>query len=50
MKVTILMENNRNPTYNLYYEHGLSIYLEFENQKYPINPVNPASFFKTLFK
>jgi len=50
MKVIILMENNRNPAHNLYYEHGLSIYLEFENQKYLIDTGQSGKFLQNAFQ
>lgn len=34
MNATILIENSRNPLNNFHFEHGLSIYAEYENQKY----------------
>jgi len=50
MKVTILIENNRNPAHKLYYEHGLSIYLEFENQKYLIDTGQSGKFLQNAFQ
>jgi 7,8-dihydropterin-6-yl-methyl-4-(beta-D-ribofuranosyl)aminobenzene 5'-phosphate synthase len=50
MKVIILIENNRNPVHNLYYEHGLSIYLEFENQKYLIDTGQSGKFLQNAFQ
>ena len=50
MKVTILIENNQNPAHNLYYEHGLSIYLEFENQKFLIDTGQSGKFLQNAFQ
>lgn len=50
MNVTILIENNQNPLYNLYYEHGLSIHLEFENQKYLIDTGQSGKFLQNALQ
>jgi len=50
LKVIILIENNRNPVHNLYYEHGLSIYLEFENQKYLIDTGQSGKFLQNALQ
>lgn len=50
MNVIILIENNWNPAHNLYYEHGLSIYLEFENQKYLIDTGQSGKFLQNALQ
>jgi 7,8-dihydropterin-6-yl-methyl-4-(beta-D-ribofuranosyl)aminobenzene 5'-phosphate synthase len=50
LNVIILIENNRNPAHNLYYEHGLSIYLEFEDQKYLIDTGQSGKFLQNALQ
>lgn len=50
MNLIILIENNRNPAHNLYHEHGLSIYLEYENQKFLIDTGQSGKFLQNAIQ
>ena len=50
MNVIILIENTPNPLQNLCFEHGLSIYVEFENQKYLIDTGQSGKFLQNAIQ
>lgn len=50
MNVIILIENSPNPLQNLCFEHGLSIYVEFENQKYLIDTGQSGKFLQNAIQ